>query len=195
MALRIIGGLARGRRLGSLPGKLTRPTGDRVREALFNILGQRLDGWRFLDVCAGSGAVALEALSRGAYDVVAVEEDTALCRHIREEAARLDLAEGLEVRRGDARAELLTLRRQGKPSYHAAFVDPPWKKETLRQEILGILLEEPPLCDLAVVEFPSDASEPAAPAGARMTRRADYGGTALAFYEPGKMPPQRKNPV
>ena len=195
MALRIIGGLARGRRLGSMPGKLTRPTGDRVREALFNILGQRLDGWCFLDVCAGSGAVALEALSRGAGEDVALEEDPGLCRHIQGEAARLDLAEGLDVRRGDARSELRTLRRQGKPLFHAAFVDPPWKKETLRQEILEILFEESPLCQLVVVEFPSDASEPVAPAGAKLTRRADYGGTALAFYEPEKEPPRRKKPV
>ena len=189
MALRIIGGLARGRRLASIPGNRTRPTGDRVREALFNILGQRLDGWRFLDVCAGSGAVALEALSRGADDAVAVEEDTALCRHIRDEAIRLDLAEGLDVRRGDARVELWALRRQGKPSFHAAFVDPPWKEKGLRQEILNILLKEPPLCRLAVVEFPSYASEPVAPVGTQLTRREDYGGTALAFYETGKSPP------
>ena len=192
MALRIIGGLARGRRLGSIPGKLTRPTGDRVREALFNILGQQLDGWCFLDVCAGSGAVALEALSRGAGEVVALEEDSALCRHIQDEAVRLDLEEGLNVRCGDARSELRTLRRQGKPLFHAAFVDPPWVKETLRQEILDILFEKPPLCQLVVVEFPSGASEPAPPPGAKLTRRADYGGTALAFYEPESEPPHRK---
>ncbi len=183
MALRIIGGHARGRRLGSPPGSSVRPTGDRVREALFNILGQRLDGWRFLDVCAGSGAVALEALSRGADAVVGLEENAALCRHIREEAARMELAEGLEVRCGDARAELRNLRREAGPAFHAAFVDPPWKKERLRQELLDILFEESALCRMAIVEFPAEAAEPVAPAGVRMTRRADYGGTALAFYE------------
>ncbi len=171
--------------MSSPPRTYVRPTEDRVREALFNILGQRLDGWRVLDVCAGSGAVSLEALSRGADFVVALEEDAVLCRHIQEEAARIALSEGLEVRRGDARAELRSLRREGERAFHAAFVDPPWKKETLRQEILDILFEEPNLCRMAVVEFPAEGHEPAAPAGARMTRRADYGGTSLAFFEGG----------
>lgn len=183
MALRIIGGRARGRRLSSLPAASLRPTGDRVREALFNILGQRLEGWRLIDVCAGSGAVSLESLSRGACIVVALEEDPANCRRIQEDAARLALGEGLEVRQCDARDGLRELRRQTAPSFDLAFVDPPWKKNKLRQELLDILYEAPGLCRMAVVEFPSEASEPTAPEGARMVRRADYGGTALAFFE------------
>ena len=90
--MRIIGGRARGCRLASPPGEKARPTGDRVREALFNIWGQNLEGLRVLDVCAGSGAVALEALSRGAAEAVAIESDPALCRQIEAEGARLGLA-------------------------------------------------------------------------------------------------------
>ncbi|MEE9257285.1 MAG: 16S rRNA (guanine(966)-N(2))-methyltransferase RsmD [bacterium] len=183
MALRIIGGSARGRRLASPPGKNVRPTGDRVREALFNILGQRLDGWRFLDVCAGSGAVSLEALSRGAVCAVALEWDADRCRHIREEAGRVNLDIGLEVRCEEALAGLSRLRREGGPAFDLAFLDPPWDSEGLRQEILDILFEEPGLCGAAVAEFPSEGKAPDAPPAARMIRRADYGGTSLMFFE------------
>jgi 16S rRNA G966 N2-methylase RsmD len=62
-------------------------------------------------------------------------------------------------------------------------VDPPWKEGQLRQEILEILLEAPPLSRMVVVESPTDAPEPTVPANAQMVRRATYGGTALLFYE------------
>ncbi len=189
MTLRIIGGAARGRRLASPPGEGVRPTGDRVREALFNIWGQRLGGWRLLDVCAGSGAVSLEALSRGAVHAVAIEMDAARCRQIREEAGRLSLAEGLEVRCGEALAELSRLRREGggdgpgRPPFDAAFVDPPWAAGELRRKILSRLFEAEPLCRVAVAEVPGGEDLPEPPGGARVTRRANYGGTSLIFFE------------
>jgi len=163
-----------------------RPTGDRVREALFNIWGQRLEGLRFLDVCAGSGAVSLEALSRGAAVAVALEWDAALCSHIQEEAERTGLAEGLRLRRGDARAELGRLRREGVPPFDLAFADPPWGERALREEILRILFESPPLCQMVAVECPQGEKEPGTPSGARLIRRARYGDTALIFYEIGE---------
>ena len=183
MAIRIIGGSARSRRLASPPGSGFRPTGDKVREALFNILGQSLDGWRFLDICAGSGAVSLEALSRGAHKVVGLELDAARCRHIRDEAIRMNLAEGLDVRCGDALDELSRIRN-GRESFHAAYLDPPWAEEALRQKLLDALFASPPLCQIAAVEFPALGSPPETPEGARMIRRADYGRTSLMFFEP-----------
>ncbi len=184
MVLRIIGGSARGRRLASPPGEGVRPTGNRVREALFNILGQRLEGWRFLDVCAGSGAVSLEALSRGAARVVAVEANAGRCRHIREESERMGFDGGMiEIFPLNALEAIARLREEGGGPFDAAFLDPPWAEGELRQEILNRLFEEPPLCGLAVAEFPSADSPPEAPVGARMIRRADYGTTALIFFE------------
>ncbi|MDP6279167.1 MAG: 16S rRNA (guanine(966)-N(2))-methyltransferase RsmD [Nitrospinota bacterium] len=189
MALRIIGGVARGRRLASPPGEGVRPTSDRVREALFNIWRQRLDGWRLLDVCAGSGAVSLEALSREAARAVAIEMDAARCSHILEEAGRLDLAEGLEVCCGEALTELSRLRREGGvdgpegPPFDAAFVDPPWAEGELRRKILSRLFEAEPLCRVAVAEIRGGDDLPEAPGGARVARRANYGGTSLIFFE------------
>lgn len=185
MPLRIIAGKARGRRLASPPGAGVRPTGARVREALFDIWGGHLEGLRVLDLCAGSGAVALEALSRGAASVVAVERDGACCRHIRAEAERIDLAGGLEVRQGDVLGALERLRREG-AHFDAAFVDPPWEEKALRREILEMLFAPPPLCRHAAVEAPAapaTAGEEPLPPGVRLVKQKHYGRTALYFYE------------
>ena len=95
--MRIIGGSARGRRLFAPPGENTRPTADRVREALFNILAARLDGARVLDLFGGSGALALEALSRGAAWAVIGDKNPGAVNVIRRNALSV-LGEGKEVR-------------------------------------------------------------------------------------------------
>ncbi len=185
MSLRIIGGRSRGRRLRAPVGKGVRPTGDRVREALFNIWGQRFEGLRFLDVCAGTGVVSLEALSRDAAGVVAIEKDSSACRSIRDEAERMGHSPGLDVRCGDARAELRRLRQEGAARFDAAFVDPPWKDADLRREILWLLLEDPPLCRSVAVESPWKAEPPPAPPGALLSRTVRHGTTTLLFYDGG----------
>ena len=91
--MRIIGGSARGRRLFAPPGENTRPTADRVREALFNILAARLDGARVLDLFGGSGALALEALSRGAACAVIGDKDPGAVNVIRRRNALSVLGE------------------------------------------------------------------------------------------------------
>ena len=187
--MRIIGGRARGHRLASPPGETARPTGDRVREALFNIWGQDLGGLRLLDVCSGSGAIALEALSRGAAGVVAIEIDAALCRQIEQEARRLGLSEGLRVIRGDARREIARLRGEGAPAFDLAFVDPPWREAALRRELVEALFGRAPLCLGAAVECPRREKELPSPPGARLIRRERYGETVLLFYEAGGLPP------
>ena len=80
--MRIIAGKYRGRRLQSPPSLATRPTSDRLREALFNVLAPRIEGARFLDLCAGSGAVGIEALSRGAGHVTLVDQSRKMCQLI-----------------------------------------------------------------------------------------------------------------
>lgn len=181
MALRIIGGSARSRRLLSPPGCGVRPTGNKVRESLFNILGQRLDGWRFLDICAGSGAVSLEALSRGADKVVGLELDGARCRHIQVEANRMNMAERLDVHCGDAFRELSRLRDE-RELFHAAFLDPPWEEGVLRQKLLDELFGAPPISGLVAVEYSALGQPPETPEGARVIRSADYGRTSLILY-------------
>ena len=99
--MRIIAGTHRGRRIAAPKGDHTRPTGDRVREALFDIVGP-VDGASVLDLYAGSGALGLEALSRGAAACVFAETDPAACRVIRQNLETLGLAAGHVVRTSGA---------------------------------------------------------------------------------------------
>jgi len=124
MSLRIVAGAWGGRRLQAPPGRATRPTGDRVREALFSILGPRVDGARVLDLFAGSGALGLEALSRGAAAATFVDTAPAAIAAVRANAEALGAA--AEAQRGDARAYLRAAsarRRQ----YDLVFLDPPYR--------------------------------------------------------------------
>ena len=119
--LRIIGGRWRGRRFPCLPGALTRPTGDRVRETLFNWLAPFIDGTRCLDLFAGTGALGLEALSRGAAEVSFVEQDAGAARQIEAMLRELDCANAAVIRE-DALHFLA-----GPPTpFDIVFLDPPF---------------------------------------------------------------------
>jgi 16S rRNA (guanine(966)-N(2))-methyltransferase RsmD len=120
--VRIIGGLWRRSKLAVPDQPGLRPTPDRVRETLFNWLGQDLSGWHVLDAFAGSGALGFEAASRGAASVQMVEQNPALVRALTESAQRLK-ATTLEVRRGDGVA---ALRQTGPATLDLVFLDPPF---------------------------------------------------------------------
>ncbi|MBE8157892.1 MAG: 16S rRNA (guanine(966)-N(2))-methyltransferase RsmD [Betaproteobacteria bacterium] len=120
-AFRIIGGQWRGRKINFAPSARLRASGDRVRESLFNCLGQRLDGKACLDLFAGAGALALEAASRGARRVVCVECETDAAGALRRAAEKLS-AENIIVRRCRA-GDFLTA---DKDRYDVIFMDPPF---------------------------------------------------------------------
>ncbi|GGS61092.1 DNA methylase [Streptomyces daghestanicus] len=149
---RVIAGEAGGRRLAVPPGNSTRPTSDRAREGLFStwqsLLGGPLDGERVLDLYAGSGAVGLEALSRGAGHVLLVEADARAARTVRDNARTVGLP-GAEVRAGKARQIV-----QAPPDdpYDLVFLDPPYavSDDDLR-EILLTLRTQGWLADEALV--------------------------------------------
>jgi 16S rRNA (guanine966-N2)-methyltransferase len=126
---RVIAGAARGRRLAVPPGRGTRPTSDRAREALFSTLASlrgphALAGARVLDLYAGSGAVGLEALSRGAAEVVLVERDRAALTAVRANVATLGLP-GAQVVAADA--SRLAATANAAPPYDVVFLDPPYE--------------------------------------------------------------------
>lgn len=121
--VRLIGGRWRGTRLSVTDAPGLRPTSDRVRETLFNWLMPMLPGSRVLDLFAGSGALGLEALSRGAATAVLVERDAALAAALRAVAARLPGGEAASIVQGDALSWLAT---QPEGEYDLAFVDPPF---------------------------------------------------------------------
>jgi 16S rRNA (guanine966-N2)-methyltransferase len=100
--MRVIAGVAKGRRLQSVPGDVTRPITDRVKEALFNILGDFIHGARVLDLFAGTGAVGIEALSRGAARAVFIDNSSAALRTVRVNLEHTRLADHADVLRADA---------------------------------------------------------------------------------------------
>lgn len=122
--MRIVAGQLGGRRLAAPAGTATRPTSDRVREAVFAMLGD-LDGVDVLDLFAGSGAMALEALSRGARTALCVDTAPAALAAIRANAALLDDPERCEVRRGDWRSALGAAAR-GDRRFGLCLLDPPY---------------------------------------------------------------------
>ncbi len=126
---RIIGGAGKGRKLASVPGEATRPTGARVRQTLFDILAPRVPGCRFLDAFAGSGGVGLEALSRGASRVVLVDSSAAAAEAARENAKALASAGGeVQVFRQDARTALQALADLGR-AFDLVYLDPPYASD------------------------------------------------------------------
>ena len=127
--MRIISGKYRGRKLKSPPSTQTRPTSDRLRETLFNVLAPRIHGARFLDLCAGSGAVGIEALSRGAARVTFVDRSRRLCGLIETNLEALGVEDESEI--VCAEAEDFLTRREKKAltkgdAFGVIFFDPPY---------------------------------------------------------------------
>ncbi len=124
--MRVVAGQYGGRRIAAPKGDLTRPTSDRVREAVFSALGP-LDGERVLDLFAGTGALGIEALSRGAGPALFVEQDRRALAVLRENLTTLGIGGGdAEVRGSDARSALRTARARG-DHYDLVFLDPPYR--------------------------------------------------------------------
>ena len=121
--MRVVGGYLGGRRLLTVAGKDTRPTSDRVREALFAMLGERVEGARVLDLFAGTGALGIEAVSRGAASAVLVEQAASAVAVIRANLDALDLHDRVRVRR--TRAETY-VRTQRDGPFDLVLLDPPY---------------------------------------------------------------------
>jgi 16S rRNA (guanine966-N2)-methyltransferase len=172
--MRVIAGEFRSRRLKSIPGDATRPTPDRLRESLFNILAPRIEGITFLDAYAGTGAVGIEALSRGARHVWFLEKSRAALETIRENLASLQLERRASVVAGPV---LLTLER-----YPAdiVFLDPPYALEREYAAALELLAQRPP--PLTVVQHGSRLALPEAQGALTRTRLLKQGDNALSFY-------------
>lgn len=177
--MRVIAGRLGGRRLKAPPGRVTRPTSDRVREALFSMLGE-VTGARVLDLFAGSGALGIEALSRGARRAVFVERDGMAARALGENLAALGIdAEEGEWRRIEA-AQALRSARAGKETYDLVFIDPPYGQA--REWALELEAQLPALLEPgARVIIESDRREPLElEMGVERQRR--YGDTTITIH-------------
>jgi 16S rRNA (guanine966-N2)-methyltransferase len=181
--MRIIGGDHRGRKLRPVPGRGVRPTADRTREAVFNILGDRVWGAVVLDLFAGTGALGLEALSRGAAEAVFVDRMPAALRTLSQTIADLGLADRSQVIRWDLSRHLAPLTKR-RPPFDLVFLDPPYAKG-----LLGPVLSRLAAADCLapgarlVVEHPAEESPPETPGALRLADRRRYGKTLVSFLD------------
>ncbi len=177
--MRVIAGELGGRLLRAPQGRGTRPTADRVREAIFSILGD-VTGLRVLDLFAGSGALGIEALSRGADEAVFVDNDARAITAVRLNLAALDLA--AQVSRGDALAFLADAAPDA-PPFDLVFVDPPYSSANRLAPQLAKRLT-PVLAEDAVIVTESYKREPLELPFA-LVRERTYGDTRVAVHRHG----------
>lgn len=179
--MRVIGGSAKGIHLASVPGESTRPITDRVKESLFDILGSFVQGARVLDLFAGTGSVAIEALSRGAREAVLIDKDRRAIATIRRNLAAAHLEDRAQVIQGDAFAYL---SHPPAEPFDLIYIAPPqykgmWVRALQAIDHPGYLTPE----GLVIVQIFPKEDEPVPLQYLERTEERKYGSTLLAFYE------------
>jgi 16S rRNA (guanine966-N2)-methyltransferase len=172
--MRVIAGEFRSRRLLSIPGDATRPTSDRLRGTLFDILTPRIEGAIFLDAYAGTGAVGIEALSRGAKHAIFLEKNRAAIDTIQANLASLKAAARTTVVLGPV------LRIIARHKADIVFLDPPYELESEYAGVLELLSAAPP--ELIVAQHSVRFALPEEKGVLRRTRVLKQGDNALSFY-------------
>ncbi len=180
--MRIVAGQARGLKLAVPRGDHVRPTADRVREALFSAIGGDIVGARVLDLFAGTGALGLESLSRGASAAVFVERAAAVLPVLRQNISAVGAAGSTRVLRMDARRALSSLAREG-AVFDLVFLDPPYRTDLLHRVLkplatLGLLAPGASV----IAEHPR-GEPPHPPEGLRIVTTRSYGTTSLSTLE------------
>ncbi len=174
--MRIIAGEFRSRRIRTMRGMDVRPTPDRLRETLFNIVGFRLPGLTFVDTYAGCGSVGIEALSRGAERVIFLERKFAAVTMIRRNLESLGALDRAEVHQGKAAVLLERFPAD------IVFLDPPYSLEKEYEASLNVLGQMTP--ELVIAQHDSRYSPQEAYGGLRRARVLRQGDNSLSFYEP-----------
>lgn len=154
--MRIISGDYKGRRLKAVPGSGTRPTSDKIRESMFNMIGPFFDGGRSLDLYGGSGALTIEGLSRGIDEATIIDADAKAIETIKENLQSLKLDDRTEVFRNDSYRALKALRKRD-IKFRYVFLDPPYKKQKIEKEI-EFLVEHDLLESKAMIVTEHDAN-------------------------------------
>lgn len=175
--MRIISGSKRGKKLIALEGMQVRPTTDRVKEALFDILQFSLPGKRFLDLFAGSGQIGLEALSRGAAEAVFVDALQASVRVVEKNAAAAGFSQQCRIVHGDFAAFL----RSERGSFDIAFLDPPYQTGLL-QRALPLTAERMAPDGVIFCEHPWEEELPLQAGEFRKSKEYRYGKILLTAY-------------
>ena len=192
--MRVIAGTFRSRLLQSPPGTLTRPTSDRLRETLFNILGPRIQNARFVDLYAGTGAVGIEALSRGAAYVWFAENAPPALKTLRANLHALGIKQGFALEDRGTGALLQRLTKLAEP-IDLVYLDPPYEADAEYAGTLALLGSAQGAKLLAaealvIAEHATKTKAPLAGNYGRLTQTRVYkqGETTLSFYEKSETP-------
>lgn len=183
--MRVVGGTAKGIILKTARGGKIRPTSDKIRESLFNILSAEIEGSSFLDCYAGSGAIGIEALSRGAGKVIFVESDKKAVALIRENLERCHLGEkAIVIHKSFERSAKKV--KEFQDSFDLIFADPPYQSKNYR-ELIEITRTQEMLEKQGwfIIEHLKKEALPDIIDDLRKTRVKYYGQTALSFYQFG----------
>ncbi|NBD22513.1 16S rRNA (guanine(966)-N(2))-methyltransferase RsmD [Paenibacillus glycinis] len=180
--MRVIAGTAKGRSLKAVPGKNTRPTTDKVKEAIFSMIGPYFDGGLALDLFAGTGGLGIEALSRGADSAVFVDLEGASIEVIKQNVQAAGLSERAEIYRTDAARAVKALAKRDL-RFALVFLDPPYRMKDMDELMAGLaergLLEE---AATIVVEHDAEHRYPESISGYRQIKHTHYGDTAVTIY-------------
>lgn len=181
MAIRVIGGELKGRKLVTVPGMQTRPTADRVRESIFNILGAGVRGTLVLDLFAGTGAMGIEALSRGAESVVFADNDKTALRALAKNINMCSLESRANIIQWDI-LKNLNITCSFPPAFNLVFIDPPYNKNMI-QLTLSNLCKSRCLADGARVAIEHSPREPisAKDQNFKISDQRRYGKTLVSF--------------
>ena len=181
--MRVIAGQFRSRKLAAVPGMDTRPTSDRLRETLFNVLGPRVADSVFLDLYAGTGAVGIEAISRGARQVYFVESEKKAARVIRDNLESLGIEDGTEVLEREA-VQALKLLDSQVVACDFVFLDPPYEQHGAYEQVLSWLSQAKVINASSIVIAEHDKHfDPGTEFGAlKRFRELKQGDAVLGFY-------------
>ncbi len=179
--MRVIAGSARGRRLVSIRGDKTRPTADKLRETLFNIIAPRVFESSFLDVFSGTGAIGIEALSRGAETAVFVEKNGQALSVIKQNIEMLNFGDKANVMPYDFSTALNMLGQQGK-KFDIIFLDPPYYKKFEAEALKQIVLNDLLLNDGIIIVEQGSKDEIPCVDGLRAYDVRKYSTSTLLFY-------------
>lgn len=181
--MRIVSGDFRGRKLSAVPGMATRPTTDKVKEALFNIIGPYFDGGTSLDLFAGSGGLSIEAVSRGISRAVLIDRQYQAIKTIKKNIDVTKHPERFDVYKIDARKALTVLKKHNE-CFNLVFLDPPYAKQKIVEDLQQMVADDLLAPGAIIVaETNQEADLPTELPGFKFLKRQEYGITVLTIYE------------
>ncbi|RXI98125.1 16S rRNA (guanine(966)-N(2))-methyltransferase RsmD [Anaerobacillus alkaliphilus] len=181
--MRVISGKCKGRPLKAVPGQTTRPTTDKVKESIFNIIGPYFNGGQGLDLYAGSGGLGIEALSRGIDKLIFVDQNPKAIEIIQLNLKACRFEDQAEVYRNDARRALKAVAKR-EIKFDVIFLDPPYAKQRLEEEITFIIENELLMNEgMIVTEHDASLTLQHSIATVSCDRQEIYGDTGITIYK------------